>query len=244
MDLESLSEAWWGFGALGHNPGPQWVQAFAAALQAALAAGGSGGAPGRGARAACRIVISSARAGRNGVPGGRPMLEALVQRVLGQPTLLHNGAAAVAAAAAGSLARELDSPPAGTSGSAGQLTGSSSVTGSSSSSSSGSSSAGASPSPTSVGGKMLLRPRPSTGVAVAAAGGPGSSWVGFDEASGSRERAVEAAESLPQERHNGLLELDAPQVLLLMEALLLLGYQGAETLLGRFAAGAKLQRTA
>ena len=176
------------------------------------------------------------------MPGGRPMLEALVQRVLGQPTLLHNGATAVAAAAAGSPARELASLPAGTSGSAGLLTGRSSATGSSSSISS---SAGASPTPTSVGGKMLLRPRPSTGVAVAAAGGPGSSWIGFDEASSDREpRAVIAAERLPQEQHNGLLELDAPQVLLLMEALLLLGYQGAEALLGRFATGAKHQRAA
>lgn len=80
MDLQALSDSWWCFGMLGFEPGADWVQLFGGAVLRA--------APRGSATAAAQLIIDSARpsatAGRRlrGVPGGGPVLQVLLRRIV------------------------------------------------------------------------------------------------------------------------------------------------------------------
>ena len=220
MELGTLAEAWWSFVALGYDPGSEWEQAFAPALMKSLAATGTraehGG--GGGAWAASQIIISCAnRAGKGAVaevPGGRPVLEALVQQVLGRreagPTGEEAGtrsriqqAESVAAnTAAVAKAAETGDPSA------------------------------------------LLHRRPVRLAEEEAATAEAAAFL--PSLTSSPERRLDhSSEEPPADAIvaavTGLRELDAHQLLLLMDALLALEYcsKGAEELMKKFVAGAQ-----
>jgi hypothetical protein len=79
LELDDLANVWWSFGVLGYEPADAWQAAFASGVKEAL--------PRASPMAASKMIISSAlsrRSGRGfqGVPGGEPVLEMLVQKIL------------------------------------------------------------------------------------------------------------------------------------------------------------------
>jgi hypothetical protein len=165
MDMDTLADVWQSLGALGYRPAELWLRSFAGALAAALPAAGAG-------RAACRVVVDSARTGR-GVPGGRAMLQALVQRVAPAPG--GGGSSRL-------VAPDLPSPSRGVGASVG----------------------------------AALPAAASAAAAPAAGSGEGSG--------------------------DGLAGLDARQVLLLIDALVVLQFDSTEALTRRFVAAAGQRR--
>ncbi len=209
LELEPLAEAWWGLGALGHDPGEEWVAAFTPALAAALGGAEAQQASG-GARAASRIVITCARAGL-AVPGGQRMLNLLVQRIVGPSKFFATEHSLSDSSRDGGSGdekaphRSLPFPAAA---------------------------ASIQERPAAA---PVSRQRPASVVASTAAGRSSA-------ASSHQQTGVDRRLDLPMAAAAGLMDLDAPQVLMLLEALVQLGYGSAGTLLETFVASAKRKR--